>query len=133
MIDNYLNSENTYKRLLKEYKEYGSLVVAYDFDNTVYDYHQQGHKYPKVIALLRQLKKANCYLIIFTANEDENFIKSYCLNNQIPFDVVNKNPPFFNSDARKIYYNVLLDDRAGLKETYETLIKLLSNINKQNQ
>jgi len=64
-MDHYLNSENSYERLRKEFNEYGSLIVAYDFDNTVYDYHKQGHIYPKVIKLLRLLKEAGCYLIIF--------------------------------------------------------------------
>jgi len=127
-MDYYLNTENTFNRLLKEYKEHKSLVVAYDFDNTVYDFHQEGHEYKDVIGLLRQLKGIGCYLIVFTANEDIDFIKKYCHENQIPFDSVNENPSFFTSKARKIYYNILLDDRAGLKEAYDSLTRLIKTI-----
>ena len=30
------------KRLLEEYYKYGKLIVAFDYDNTIYDYHQNG-------------------------------------------------------------------------------------------
>lgn len=128
-MDYYLNVENSYNRLLREYEQYGSLVVAFDFDNTVYDFHQQGHSYSDVIGLLQQLKQLNCYLIVFSANENTNFIEEYCRKMRIPFDAINQNPPFYQSDGRKIYYNILLDDRAGLRESYETLRKLIQHIN----
>ena len=127
-MDYYLNTQNTYDRLFDEYKKYSSLVVAFDFDNTVYDYHKKGWEFKKLIALLQKLKKIGCHLIIFTANEDENFVKSYCIENKIPFDGINENPSFHKSNSRKIYYNILLDDRAGLNESYTLLNKLIKNI-----
>jgi len=129
-MDQYLKVENAVSRLVKEYEEHGSLVVAYDFDNTVYDYHQAGHTYADVIALLKDMKTIGCYLIIFTANEDYDFIKKYCSENEIPYDTINENPPFFDSPARKIYYNILLDDRAGLKQAYDSLKELLKRLKK---
>lgn len=128
-MDFYLKKENTFGRLLKEYKAYDSLVVAFGFDNTVYDFHQVGLDFKDVITLLQKLKKIGCYLIVFTANEDENFVKRYCKENEIPFDAINKNPPFFKSKSRKIYYNILLDDRAGLREAYNHLEKLIHHLN----
>ena len=128
MKDFYLNIENSYNRLLIEYQKYQSLVVAFDFDNTVYDYHSQGHTYLNVVKLLQELKEIGCYLIIFTANEDEVFVKNYCNKEGIPFDIINDNPPFYNSKSRKIYYNVLLDDRAGLRQVFDALSKLVNNI-----
>ena len=125
-MDQYLNSENTYQRLLSEYEKYGSLVVAYDFDNTVYDFHKVGNTYTQVINLLRALKSIGCYLIIFTANEDQHFVEKYCEEQNIPYDAINQNPPFYSSKARKIYYNILLDYRAGLKEAYDLLNKLVN-------
>ncbi len=126
-MDYYLNLENAYQRLLKEYKEHQSLVVAYDFDNTVYDYHKNGWQFNDVIQLLQNLKSIGCYLIVFTANEDIEFVKKYCNDNQIPFDAINEQPPFYKSESRKIYYNVLLDDRAGLREVYDMLFRLVRN------
>lgn len=127
-MDYYLNNENTYNRLKSEYEKYSSLVVAFDFDNTVYDYHKKGLLFDDVIALLRELKALNCCLIVFTANEDEDFVKTYCNENNIPFDLINENPSFNKSTSRKIYYNILLDDRAGLRESYDLLKRLLTEI-----
>ena len=42
MQHTFLDPDLTYKRLLSEYEKYGSIVVAFDFDNTVFDYHKQG-------------------------------------------------------------------------------------------
>lgn len=121
----FLDSENTYQRLLREYQAYGSLVVAVDFDNTLYDYHHQGLDCSEIIALLHDLRRIGCYLIIWTAAEDEGFVQDFCVQNNIPFDAVNENPPFFTSASRKIYYNELLDDRAGLAESFHRLQRLV--------
>lgn len=128
-MDFYLKKENTFERLLKEYKAYNSLVVAFDFDNTVYDFHQEGLDFKDVITLLQKLKKVGCYLIVFTANEDEDFVKNYCYEKKIPFDAINENLPFYQSNSRKTYYNILLDDRAGLRESFDHLEKLIHHLN----
>ena len=125
--DEYLEPNASFIRLLNEYNQYGSLVIAYDFDNTVYDFHRKGKYYTEVISLLQDLEKMGCTLICFTANEDETFIRSYCKENNIPLHGLNENPAFFKSDAKKIYYNALLDDRAGLIQVYSEL-KLLTTI-----
>lgn len=127
-MDHYLDNAHVTERLLAEYRQYGSLVVAYDFDNTVYDYHQKGWQFPRVSNLLRELKEIGCYLIVFTANANTGFVTDYLQQNQIPFDSINENPPFYPSEARKIYYNILLDDRAGLRQCYDVLNELLQTI-----
>lgn len=42
------------KRLLEEYKKYGELIVAFDYDNTIFDYHNNGGDYSCVIELLKR-------------------------------------------------------------------------------
>lgn len=132
-MDYYLNTENSYQRLKSEYDKYGSIVVAYDFDNTVFDYHGNGWKFEKTIDLIRKLKAIECFLIVFTANEDETFVKQYLTKNGIPFDVLNENPPFYESNSRKIYYNILLDDRAGMQEVFQCLTRLVEEVEVVNQ
>lgn len=128
-MDQYLIPNSAYERLLAEYNKYKSLVIAFDFDNTVYDFHKEGHTYTQVINLLHKLKEINCYLICWTASEDEEFIYFYMTVNNIPFDTINENPPHFkNNNAKKIYYNALLDDRAGLTEVFNDLTKLYNTI-----
>ncbi|MCC6701938.1 MAG: hypothetical protein IT221_10470 [Fluviicola sp.] len=127
-MDFYLNRSNVQERLLSEYNAHGSLVVAFDFDDTVYDFHKKGRSYNQVIELLRDLKTINCYLICWTGQEDVHFVAQYLKENHIPFDAINENPPFRNATSRKIYANVFLDDRAGLFQVYEDLILLIEQV-----
>ena len=130
-MDEYLIPNSSFLRLYKEYKQYGSLVIAYDFDNTVYDFHKKGNSYTQVIWLLQTLKSLNCTCICFTANKDEQFIIDYCKLWNIPLDKLNENPDFFKSTAKKIYYNAFLDDRAGLSEVYRDLTLLINLIEQE--
>jgi hypothetical protein len=125
----YMNKSNVIDRLVAEWTKYDSLIVAYDFDNTVYDYHKKGHNYQDVVNLLHQVKDQGAYLIVFTAAVDEriNEVKQYLLDNNIPFDSINQNKPGLPfKDGGKIYYNILLDDRAGLYSAYYALGTALS-------
>jgi len=117
-----------YERLKKDYLQHGSLFIAYDYDNTVFDYHSHGIRYDKIIKLLRDCKDLGFTLILFTANEGERLvaIKKYLKDRKIPYDFVNENPI---TDTRKPYWNILLDDRAGLLEAYTNLRKLIDGIN----
>jgi hypothetical protein len=81
-----------------------------------------------VIELLRDLKSIGCQCICFTASEDVELIKSYCQDQNIPLDGINANPAFFTSSSGKIYFNALLDDRAGLIEVYNTLVALVNYV-----
>ena len=131
-MDFYLNAQNSSDRLLGEYNEYGSLVVAFDFDDTVFDFHKKGRVYSDVIKLLQELKSINCYLICWTANENLEMVVSYLKDEGIPFDALNENPPFFKSNNRKVYANAYLDDRAGLRQVYDELNNLLITVKKKN-
>lgn len=133
MMDEYLIPNNSFLRLYKEYKQYKSLVIAYDFDNTVYDFHKKGKAYTQVIWLLQKLKSMNCICICFTANEDEQFIRDYCKLWNIPLDKLNENPDFFKSESKKIYYNAFLDDRAGLQQVFQELTLLVNLIENENK
>jgi trehalose-6-phosphatase len=128
-MDYYLNPGNSYNRLLQEYEQYNSIVVAFDFDDTVFDFHKKGRLYSDVISLLQNLKKINCYLICWTGQENPLFVSKYLNENNIPFDAVNENPPFHNSINRKVYANAYLDDRAGLKQVFEELTQLIDAVN----
>ena len=91
MEDQFLIPGESIKRLYEEYKRYGSLVIGFDFDGTVNDYHEQGINYPKMIALLRDLKEIGCELICWTAYKDLKYVSEYLTENKIPFDGINTN------------------------------------------
>lgn len=133
MKDKYLDRTHCAERLKQEYEKYNSLVVAFDFDGTVHDYHKEGLEFPQLITLLKTCKQAGFYLTCFTANPDEDYVRSYLLSADIPFDYINETPAFISSktpmNPKKIYYNILLDDRAGLSEAYYILNELIQSIN----
>lgn len=129
-MDYFLDDSHCVDRLFNEWKKYGSIIVAFDYDNTVFDYYQRGDKFDNVIELLRECKKMGFHLTVFTSCNDDRFpdIEGYLKSHDIPFDGINETPDFIPFKGRKVYYNILLDDRAGLSSSYDQLWKLIYNI-----
>lgn len=124
----YLNTVECAKRLYKEYLRHPRLCIALDFDNSIFDVHNQGHTYEDTISLIKKCQKLNFYITIFTASDESRhlFILEHCKNIGIDVAAINKNPiPLPYGNYGKIYYNILLDDRAGLGEASDTLKMLL--------
>jgi len=123
----YFSTEEQINRLLKEWREHKKIVIAYDYDNTVFDYHGEGHDYSILIELLRQCRDFGAHFVVFTAAEPERHagIRQFLQTNDIPVDVINENVPSvpfkLTGMGQKIYYNILLDDRAGLGQSFEVL------------
>lgn len=129
-MDYYLNENHVYDRLKNEYKKYGKIIISYDFDGTIFDFHNQGFTYDNVINLLKRFKNY-AYFIVYTASKKSRFkiIREYLDENSIPYDTINKNIETLNIPQEgKLYYNILLDDRAGLKESYYLLLRLINEI-----
>jgi hydroxymethylpyrimidine pyrophosphatase-like HAD family hydrolase len=124
--DEYLIEESSYNRLLAEYYKHGSLCIGFDFDGTVHDYHKRGVMYPKVIQLLKDLRSIGCRLICWTAFRDHAYIINYLEANDIPFDGVNIDGLPLPYETRKPFFSALLDDRAGLRQVYQELTKLVT-------
>lgn len=123
------NTDRCKKRLLKEYKSYGNLIIAFDFDNTVFDYHNTGDDYSDIIELLKTCSEKNMILVLFTVTTNEEELRSkinYLENCGIYPNYINESPLFKGSV--KPYYNLLLDDRAGLESAIEQLNYVLTNI-----
>ncbi len=138
------NKEACKKRLLEEYKKYGKLIVAFDYDNTIFDYHNKGGDYSCVIELLQDCTRYGFELVLFTSEENESKIKQKqieCFKLWIGnHEKVGKKWefvfPYTQSsilpNSKKPYYNILLDDRAGLEESYEILKYVVDEIIKLN-
>ncbi len=133
-MDHFLSHSNCVTRLFEEWQKYGSLIVCYDFDNTVFDYNNKGYSYQQVIELLRECKQMGFHLTVFTSCNDDRFpeIKKYLQDNDIPFDGLNETPDFIPFKGRKVYFNILLDDRAGLSAAYDQLWKVIYSIRGYN-
>ena len=132
-MDKYLKSNSAYDRLWAEYTKYNSLIVAVDYDDTLFDFHGTGGSYEMVHQLVRDLHSVGCKIIIWTGSENINDIDNYLQQNNIPWDLINENLQIngnwaHGKDSRKIYANVYLDDRAGLFQVYNDLTKLVENV-----
>ena len=126
--DPFMNREIVKDRLRNEYNKYGQLIIAYDFDYTVHSYREETWTYEFVMTLLREWRPYAKF-VVFTASPITRYayIKTYLKTHNLPYDKVNEEV-FERQRSRKIYYNVFLDDRAGLGETAEILTELLNEI-----
>lgn len=133
--DPHLHSHINVSRLINEYDNHGRLIIAYDYDSTVYDYHNTGSTYDKVKELLRKADKIGCYLIVYTCSGEDRYpeIEKYLKENDVPFHAINENCPDITFAQNKLYYNILLDDRAGLASAYADLEVAIDAITHKNK
>lgn len=126
VADRFLDDERVTDRLIEEYEKYGRLIVAVDFDNTIFDFHKRGDTFPKVIEILRRAYSLKCKIIIYTNRTGERLeeVREYMKNNDIPYDTINE--PILklhdnDGQGNKLFYSIFLDDRAGLSSAYYCL------------
>ena len=121
--DPYMDQERALGRLIIEYEKHGQLIVAFDFDDTVFNTHERpGWEYNQVIELLRKVQPY-AYIICWSASVPERYesMWQYFKENNIPCQAINSDAPWVAPRGRKIYANIYLDDRAGLESTYNLL------------
>lgn len=113
------------QRLIEQYQKQDKLIIAYDFDDTVKPYWCAGCT--MVQSILRRIRdNINAYFIVYTCNKDHEKIVDFLNKNDIPYDSINENAPFAPDISGKLFYNVFLDDKAGLGEVVNTLDQFLN-------
>jgi len=138
--DPFLDEDVCYERLHRDWEKHGSIVVAVDFDNTVFDLHDKGYTFPRVWNLLRRCKELGFKIVVFSASPKErhDLIRRYMADNEVEIDGINcdvvkwVDRPELDYSGAKVFYNVLLCDRAGLPSAYKTLLRLVFNIENIN-
>lgn len=118
--------------LLQQYEEFGSLLIAYDFDDTVSMFsidegYKRIHLINRAVTAIRLAAKQGHTLICYTANPNEDHVKTYCKCNNIKMDYINESP-VKKGGGGKIYYNIFLDDKCGLQSATDTLLAALVKI-----
>lgn len=129
--DPYLAVDACIQRLMDEYRKHPKLIIACDYDDTVFDFNQRGQTHQKVIDVLRRCNRVGFYVVLFTASDPSRFdeMKAYLAEQSVIVDAVNENPIVLKfGNHRKIYFNILLDDRAGLGQALETLSSVLAKV-----
>lgn len=114
------------ERLYKEWKTYGKIMIAADWDSTIDHWPTLNNDddRAKAIDLLQVAHNTGAYITIFTCSKPERYpeIQKKCEELRIPIDGINTNPiPLPYGNHGKIYYNILLDDRAGFVEAMKQL------------
>lgn len=123
VVDPYLDDSMCIERLVENWKLHNGIIIAFDFDNTVYDYYDKGYRYDKVIGLLKECKKMGCTLILSTCCDESkfDFMRNKCAEVGLHIDYINESPSYIPFTGNKIYYNIMLDDRSGLSAAYRIL------------
>jgi len=115
---------NLFKKLVDVYRKHNNIIVAVDFDDTIYDWKSSNYDVASIIYIVKSaVEHLNAKIILFTCREgvELEFAVKYCKEVGIPLFGINENPSY---DSRKPFYNILLDDKACLPET----AKLLSEV-----
>ena len=114
-------------RLIEEYEKYHNLIIGFDFDNTICGLDNE--IVSKVIFLLQECKKLGFTLCLYTISASDEWLEwkvKYCEYFGILPDYVNDSPVLRGN--RKPFFNILLDDRAGLNEAYMCLKNVVNYI-----
>lgn len=94
-------------------------IIAVDFDGTLVEdkYPEIGPKIDLVFEAVKRWKRMGYKIVLWTCRDGEPLKEavSFCLNNGLVFDAVNRNIPevveLFQNDTRKVYANFYLDDK----------------------
>lgn len=120
------------QHLIDTYKTHGKIIVGVDFDNTVHNSRKTAElstRCENVREILKSLGNI-AILCLYTVVNSPLALdikvaickKNYGLN----IEYVNESPIFKGST--KPYFNILLDDKAGLDQALATLIKFQTTI-----
>ena len=108
--DPYMNTELCIERLVENWESHNGIIIAIDFDNTIFDFYKKGYTYSKVIQLLKDCKEMGCTLILSTCCDESkfDFMRRICEKEGVQIDYINQSPPYIPYSGNKVYYNILL-------------------------
>lgn len=116
-------------RLLREWIDHEKIVIAVDYDDTLYPYALGNDKdRTKAISAIKNAQALGAYVVVFTASNNSRHpeIEEFCGKIGLHIDSINKNPiPLPYGNEGKIYYNINLCDRSGLRESTKILTKTM--------
>lgn len=128
-MNNYTNLRKCVDRLKSDYAKHGNLLIAFDFDSTLFDLEEDGLDMQPVIDLALRCQKAGMIMCLWTACTDDwslaykkRIVKDMGLN----FQYINASPAL--NQSRKPHFSILLDDRAGLASAFEILTITLNEL-----
>jgi len=127
-LNNYTNQNHVLERLKAEYLAHGNIIIAFDFDNTIYDCHKHDLDMESTICALKKAYKLGMDMFCFTANNDHDLVSdiiSKKLHIPLTAQKINVSSLDHMFQGRKPFFSILLDDRAGLDSALRTLNQFL--------
>jgi hypothetical protein len=124
-----------YTKLKDVYDTHGNIILAVDFDDTIYDWKSVDLSCDYVIDLVKRCQeKLNAKVMLFTCRIDHHldFAHRHCEEVGLKLWASNHNPDH-GPTAGKPFYNVLLDDKACLENVCQVLELLLEKCSDNNK
>jgi MoaA/NifB/PqqE/SkfB family radical SAM enzyme len=118
-------------RLVDDYNKYGELLIGLDFDNTIFDCHNKGYTFNKVVNTIKEAVSLGCRVVVITARKGDRDIaevEQICADLGIEIAGINIQLIQEFAGIRKIFVNIQLDDRAGLGSALKSLDTALLQI-----
>jgi pimeloyl-CoA synthetase len=111
-------------RLVEEWRKYGKIIVATDYDDTISEWNMKSADFTRIINVLKTAKETGAHLVVFTSCNKDRYpeIYDYCRKVGLWIDAINQTPidlPYGSNG--KVYANIFIDDRAGLNEAIAIL------------
>ena len=111
-------------KLVSSWIKHHRLIIYVDYDQTILGYEPFEYKLcDSVIYTIKEAQHLGAIVVLYTCRDSERLDKAleYCKNIGLSFDNVNPSKPFKEDFSSKPYYNILLDDKAGLPYSLEIL------------
>lgn len=122
--------------LISRWEKHGSLIIAVDFDDTIYDFYGKNkYNLEYTRQIIRDAISEGLRVVIYTARPKHTYpdIIKFCEEHKLKIEGININAITSLEDIGtngKIYYNLLLDDKAGLMMAAIVLRKVVERIKK---
>lgn len=119
-----------YEKLKGVYEQHDNIILAVDFDDTIYDWKDTGWDCNYVVDLVKRCQQhLNAKVMLFTCRSGDklDFALRYCAEVELTLWGINYHPDHRPTDS-KPFYNVLLDDKACLSEVCNVLEYLLEDL-----
>ena len=131
----FFNNDYIVKKLIELYNKHGKIILAYDFDETVYSGNEDSLPVTdRICDLLVECSKYpdDIVMILYTCRSGKDLDEAieYLNVKGIRHDSENENCSIIKETAQfdpssKVVYNIFLDDKTGLVVTYTCVLTFL--------
>jgi hypothetical protein len=112
-------------QLLDVYEKHGNIIIGVDFDDTIFPFNKsKGNitRCAEVVALLKKVKSKAIICLFSVADAQSLVYKEHIMDLYgIKPQYVNESPMKNWGECNKPYFNIQMDDKAGLNETIRVL------------